>query len=92
VTETVIVDRPHAGVVVLQLNRPKQLNAINEQMRDELIEELAAIGVDASVNGPCVGAGFALCHAHGPPRSWGLGNAKVPDTLENWGSMRLLAE
>ena len=44
VTETLIVDRPHAGVVVLQLNRPKQLNAINEVMRASSIETLAAIG------------------------------------------------
>ncbi len=45
-TETLIVDRPHAGVVVLQLNRPKQLNAINEAMRDELIQTFAEIGAD----------------------------------------------
>ena len=28
--ETLVVDRDRPGVVVLQLNRPKQLNAINE--------------------------------------------------------------
>jgi enoyl-CoA hydratase/carnithine racemase len=43
VTETLRIDRPQTGVVVLQLNRPKQLNAINEVMRDELIQTLAAI-------------------------------------------------
>ena len=43
-TETLIVDRPQPGLVVLQLNRPKQLNAINEVMRDELTHTLAAIG------------------------------------------------
>jgi enoyl-CoA hydratase len=123
VTETLIVDRPLRGVVVLQLNRPNQLNAINEIMRDELMLTLATIGGDvsakvvvltgagrgfcsgidvrnfgsktveasdpaidrlrfqeamaalpqaiwdlpqpviAAVNGPCVGAGFALCLA-----------------------------
>lgn len=49
-TQTLIVDRPQTGVVVLQLNRPKQLNAINEVMRDELIATLAEIGSDAAVN------------------------------------------
>jgi enoyl-CoA hydratase len=123
VTETLALDRPQAGIVVLQLNRPKQLNAINERMRDELIKTLASISADtatyvvvltgagrgfcsgidvrnfaaktveasdpaidrlrfqeamaalpqaiwnlpqpviAAVNGPCVGAGFALCLA-----------------------------
>ena len=36
VTETLFVERPHAGVVSVALNRPKQLNAINEVMRHEL--------------------------------------------------------
>ncbi len=121
-TETLALDRPQPGVVVLQLNRPRQLNAINEQMRDELTHALATIAADpsayvvvltgagrgfcsgidvrdfgttpeatdpamerlrfqeamaalpqaiwdlpqpviAAVNGPCVGAGFALCLA-----------------------------
>ncbi len=122
-TETLIVDRPQAGVVVLQLNRPERLNAINQVMRDELTQTLASLGADAevrvvvltgvgrgfcsgidvrafgpqtveatapaidrlrfqeamaalpqaiwnmpqpviaAVNGPCVGAGFALCLA-----------------------------
>jgi len=62
VTETLIVDRPQAGVVVLQLNRPKQLNAINEVMRDELAETLAAIAADTSVNVIVLtGAGRGFC-------------------------------
>jgi enoyl-CoA hydratase len=61
-TETLIVDRPHAGVVVLQLNRPKQLNAINEAMRDELIGTLATLGTDTSVNAVVItGAGRGFC-------------------------------
>jgi enoyl-CoA hydratase len=123
VTETLTIDRPRPGVVVLQLNRPEALNAVNQQMRDELTQIFAAICTDASakvvvltgtgrgfcsgidirnfapttveasdpaidrlrfqeamaalpqaiwglpqpviaaVNGPCVGAGFALCLA-----------------------------
>jgi enoyl-CoA hydratase/carnithine racemase len=50
VTETLIVDRPQAGTVVLQLNRPKQLNAINQVMRDELTQTFADIATDTSVN------------------------------------------
>ena len=49
-TETLIVDRPQAGTVVLQLNRPKQLNAINHVMRDELTKTFADIATDTSVN------------------------------------------
>ncbi|KUI41717.1 enoyl-CoA hydratase [Mycobacterium sp. GA-1199] len=61
-TETLIVDRDRPGVVVLQLNRPKQLNAINEVMRDELSHTFAEIGVDTSVNVVVLtGAGRGFC-------------------------------
>jgi enoyl-CoA hydratase/carnithine racemase len=50
VTETLALDWPQAGTVVLRLNRPKQLNAINEVMRNELTDTLAAIATDTSVN------------------------------------------
>lgn len=123
VLETLQLDTPHDGVVVLRLNRPDRLNAINQVMRDELVATFAALGADdavrvvvltgagrgfcsgldtrnfgdgipaagdpaidrlrfqesmvalpkairalpqpviAAVNGPCVGAGFALCLA-----------------------------
>jgi enoyl-CoA hydratase/carnithine racemase len=62
VTETLIVERPHAGVVVVTLNRPKQLNAINDVMRRELTETLASIAADASVNAVVLtGAGRGFC-------------------------------
>jgi enoyl-CoA hydratase len=62
VTETLLLDRPRAGTVVLQLNRPKQLNAINEVMRDELTDTLASIGTDTSVNVVVLtGAGRGFC-------------------------------
>jgi enoyl-CoA hydratase/carnithine racemase len=62
VTETLIVDRPQAGIVVLQLNRPKQLNAINQVMRDELTKTFADIAADGSVNVVVLtGAGRGFC-------------------------------
>jgi enoyl-CoA hydratase/carnithine racemase len=62
VTETLIVDRPHDGTVVLQLNRPKKLNAINQVMRDELTQTFADIATDASVNVVVLtGAGRGFC-------------------------------
>jgi enoyl-CoA hydratase len=62
VTETLIVDQPQAGTVVLQLNRPKQLNAINEVMRDELTQTFADIAMDTSVNVVVLtGAGRGFC-------------------------------
>jgi enoyl-CoA hydratase len=62
VTQTLILDRPQPGVVVLQLNRPEALNAINEVMRDELTQTLATIGADASVNVVVLtGAGRGFC-------------------------------
>jgi enoyl-CoA hydratase len=61
-TETLIEDRPHPGVVVLQLNRVKQLNAINEVMRDELMARFTAIGADAAVSVVVItGAGRGFC-------------------------------
>ena len=61
-TETLRIDRPRAGAVVLQLNRPRQLNAINELMRDELTQTLAAIGADTSVHAVVLtGAGRGFC-------------------------------
>jgi enoyl-CoA hydratase len=62
VTETLIVERPHAGVVVLTLNRPKRLNAINDVMRRELTDTLASVAGDATVNAVVLtGAGRGFC-------------------------------
>jgi len=123
VSHTLDLEHPRNGVVVVRLNRPERLNAINEAMRSELTRTLADLagdrtvravvltgtgrgfcsGIDvrdfgpsmveaeapaldrmrfqetmaalaesirdlpqpviAAVNGPCVGAGFALCLA-----------------------------
>jgi len=62
VTETLNVLRPHAGVAVLELNRPKQLNAINDAMVGELNHALASLGADSSVNAVVLtGAGRGFC-------------------------------
>jgi enoyl-CoA hydratase len=62
VTETLSVHRPQAGVAVLELNRPKQLNAINDAMVGELNRALAALGADSSVNAVVLtGAGRGFC-------------------------------
>jgi hypothetical protein len=42
VNETLIVDRPQAGTVVLQLNRPKQLNAMSSSLLGRAVRRRAA--------------------------------------------------
>jgi hypothetical protein len=62
VTETLALDRPQAGTVVLRLNRPNQLNAINEVMRNVLTDTFAAIATDTSVNVVVItGTGRGFC-------------------------------
>jgi enoyl-CoA hydratase/carnithine racemase len=62
VTESLRIDRPTAGVVVLQLNRPARLNAINGVMRDELAKTFAGLATDATVSVVVLtGAGRGFC-------------------------------
>jgi enoyl-CoA hydratase len=61
-TDTLSVQRPHDGVVVLHLNRPERLNAINEVMLDELTGTLTDVASDDSVNVVVLtGAGRGFC-------------------------------
>jgi enoyl-CoA hydratase len=61
-TETLSVQTPRTGVAVVQLNRPKQLNAINDVMVGELMQALAALATDATVNAVVfTGAGRGFC-------------------------------
>ncbi|MGE2692460.1 enoyl-CoA hydratase/isomerase family protein [Mycolicibacterium pulveris] len=61
-TETLLIDRDRPGVVVLQLNRPKQLNAIDATMRDALTRVFAEIATDTSVSAVVLsGAGRGFC-------------------------------
>jgi enoyl-CoA hydratase len=62
VNEALSVQTPHAGVVVLQLNRPKRLNAINDVMVGELKETLAVLAADTSAKAVVItGAGRGFC-------------------------------
>ncbi len=56
------VQRPHAGVAVLTLNRPERLNAIDEATADALRAALGALGADRAVNAIILtGAGRGFC-------------------------------
>jgi len=62
VPSTLNLDTSHPGTVVLQLNRPERLNAINEVMVSELQEVCAAIGGDRAVRVVVLtGAGRGFC-------------------------------
>ncbi|WP_369830302.1 enoyl-CoA hydratase/isomerase family protein [Mycobacterium sp. E342] len=59
---TLGLERPCDGVVVLRLNRPNQLNAINEAMQTELGRMLADLATDRSVHALVItGAGRGFC-------------------------------
>ena len=59
-TETLLLERPHAGVLLVTLNRPKRLNAINDVLRRELTETLASVGEDVKAV-VLTGAGRGFC-------------------------------
>ena len=59
-TETLLLERPHAGVLLVTLNRPERLNAINDVMRRELTETLASVGEDVNAV-VLTGAGRGFC-------------------------------
>jgi enoyl-CoA hydratase len=59
---TLEVDRARDGVAVLRLNRPKQLNAINETMQIELRQTLADLAADRTAHAVVLtGAGRGFC-------------------------------
>ena len=60
--ETLDLDTSLNGVAVLRLNRPRQLNAVNELMRDELVATLAELAEDRSVHAVVLtGSGRGFC-------------------------------
>lgn len=61
-SETLELHRPHDGVVVVRLNRPARLNAINETMQTELRKALADLAADRSVYAVVLtGSGRGFC-------------------------------
>ena len=59
---TLEFDRPSDGVVVVRLNRPERLNAINEVMQSELSNLLGDLAADQSVRAVVLtGAGRGFC-------------------------------
>jgi enoyl-CoA hydratase/carnithine racemase len=59
---TLELDRPRDGVVVVRMNRPERLNAINEVMRTELGQTLGDLAADGSVHAVVLtGAGRGFC-------------------------------
>lgn len=60
--DTVQLERPGDGVVVLRLNRPQRLNAIDEAMQTELRQSLGDLTIDRSVRAVVLtGAGRGFC-------------------------------
>ena len=59
-TESLLVERPRGGVLLVTLNRPQRLNAIDDVLRRELTETLSS--VDDDVNAVVLtGAGRGFC-------------------------------
>lgn len=59
---TLEVDRSRDGVAVVRLNRPKQLNAINEVMQTEFAAALAELAADRTARAVVLtGAGRGFC-------------------------------
>jgi enoyl-CoA hydratase len=80
---TLLVDRPHDGVVRITLNRPDKLNAMNAELVDELHDALSDIAADASCRVVLLtGSGRGFCagldlggYGHAPG-SEGLGRVE----------------
>lgn len=94
--DTLQLDRPRDGVVVLRLNRPERLNAINEAMRNELAGRLSDLAGDDSVRAVVLtGAGRGFCSGI-DVRDFGPGmleaNAPALDRMRFQERMAALAE
>ncbi|KBZ64397.1 enoyl-CoA hydratase/isomerase family protein [Mycobacterium colombiense] len=62
VPDTVELERPGDGVVILRLNRPQRLNAIDEAMQTELRQALGDVTADHSTRAVVLtGAGRGFC-------------------------------
>ena len=56
VEERVLLRADAGGIATLTLNRPKQYNALSEELLEELYRTLEAIGKDAAVRVVVLGA------------------------------------
>ena len=62
VPDTVELERPRDGVIILRLNRPQRLNAINDAMQTELQAALDDLAADPTVHAVVLtGAGRGFC-------------------------------
>lgn len=63
--EPILLRQDTSGVATLTLNRPKQYNALSEELLAELQSALEAIGADTSVRVVVIaGSGAAFCAGH----------------------------
>lgn len=61
-TETLVKEKLRLGVLVIRLNRPERLNAINDAMLGELTQTFASLTADRSVKAVVLtGAGRGFC-------------------------------
>ena len=81
---TVLVDEPRPGVVLVTLNRPERLNAMNHELVGDLHAVLDQVGADRSCRVVVLtGAGRGFCSgldlkgAGVAPGSRGLGRAQA---------------
>jgi enoyl-CoA hydratase/carnithine racemase len=59
---TLLVERPRDGVVLVTLNRPKQMNAITFEMFDEIHDLTGKLMVDSSARAVVItGTGKGFC-------------------------------
>jgi enoyl-CoA hydratase/carnithine racemase len=64
-SETILLRQDQGGIATLTMNRPKQYNALSEELLTELQSTLDAIGNDPTVRVVVIaGAGTAFCAGH----------------------------
>jgi enoyl-CoA hydratase len=87
--DAVLVDRTRAGIVVLRLNRPERLNAMNYDLvrglydaLDELSEDLTCRVIVLTGAGRGFCAGLDLTEGASPPRTAGMGRAQAGMTVQ----------
>ncbi len=89
--ETILVDR-HGRVGLITLNRPKMLNALNDQLMDELGEALLAFDADEGIGAMVITGNekaFAAGADIGAMSQWGYMDVfKTEYITRNWEALR----